>query len=445
MLASFVPTVEADDADYRIGESGRADAPGRRGRPRRARHRVRPRHRSSPTPAALDAAAGDVGRDALAGVDGVTAVGEPQSSPTARSAVLVRPRCSASDEDLPDGLADDVGATVAQVARAHPDVRGPGGRATPRSTPRSTSGSARTCTPAEGISLPITLVLMLVAFGALIAAGLPVLLAATQRRGDDRRARAAVAPGARRADRHQHDRADRHGGRRRLLAVLPQARARGAARRALHARRHRDRRRRPPATRSWCPARAVVVAMSGLFLVGDTTFDSLAVGAILVVAVAVLGSITVLPALLAKLGRWVDRPRVPLLWRLNARIGQGGLSRRILGPVVRRPVAALLAVRCSSWWRWPCRRWACGSTPPTSTRCRPRSPRCRRCATSRRRSRPRARSATVVVEAAPADAGRVATALDDLATRAVADRRLRRDPARSPWSRPTAARPCSTS
>ena len=81
--------------------------------------------------------------------------------------------------------------------------------------------------------------------------------------------------------------------------------------------------------------------MAGLFLVGDVTFNSLAVGSILVVAVAVLGSITVLPALLVKLGRWSDRPRVPLLWRLNERIGRGGISSRMLGPVLRHPVAAL--------------------------------------------------------------------------------------------------------
>ena len=83
--------------------------------------------------------------------------------------------------------------------------------------------------------------------------------------------------------------------------------------------------------------------MAGLYVIGDATFNSLATGAILVVAVAVLGSITVLPALLAKLGRWVDRPRVPLLWRLNRRIGQGGISRRLLAPVIRHPVVALLA------------------------------------------------------------------------------------------------------
>ena len=82
--------------------------------------------------------------------------------------------------------------------------------------------------------------------------------------------------------------------------------------------------------------------MTGLYVFGGATFNSLATGSILVVAIAVLGSITVLPALLAKLGRWVDRPRVPLLWRLNRRIGRGGLSGRILAPVLRRPVAALV-------------------------------------------------------------------------------------------------------
>ena len=53
---------------------------------------------------------------------------------------------------------------------------------------------------------------------------------------------------------------------------------------------------------------AVIGSMAGLFIVGGATFDSLASGAIVVVAVAVIGSVTVLPALLAKLGRWVRPP-----------------------------------------------------------------------------------------------------------------------------------------
>jgi RND superfamily putative drug exporter len=85
----------------------------------------------------------------------------------------------------------------------------------------------------------------------------------------------------------------------------------------------------------------VIVSMAGLYVSQDATFTSMATATIVVVAVAVLGSLTVLPALLAKLGHRVDRPRVPLLWRLNRRIGPGGISRRILAPVLRYPRAAL--------------------------------------------------------------------------------------------------------
>ncbi len=45
-----------------------------------------------------------------------------------------------------------------------------------------------------------------------------------------------------------------------------------------------------------------------MFLAGNALFSSFAIGTILVVAVAVLGSVTVLPATLAALGGWVDRP-----------------------------------------------------------------------------------------------------------------------------------------
>ncbi len=48
---------------------------------------------------------------------------------------------------------------------------------------------------------------------------------------------------------------------------------------------------------------AVIVSMLGLFLADDVTFASLAAGSIIVVAVAVLGSLTVLPALLVLLGQ----------------------------------------------------------------------------------------------------------------------------------------------
>jgi RND superfamily putative drug exporter len=87
----------------------------------------------------------------------------------------------------------------------------------------------------------------------------------------------------------------------------------------------------------------VIVSMGALYLVGDVVFSSLATGSVLVVLVAVVSSLTVLPALLAKLGRWVDRPRVPLLGRLSAKEGrEGRLWPVLLRPAMRHPKATLL-------------------------------------------------------------------------------------------------------
>ena len=116
--------------------------------------------------------------------------------------------------------------------------------------------------------------------------------------------------------------------------------------------------RRRPATPWWSPAIAVIISMAGLFLARDAVFSSLAVGSILVVAVAVLGSLTVLPALLAKLGRWVDRPRIPVLWRLTAqRAGKPAVLAGRAAPGAALPAgdaARLGRCRC---WRSPSRRW----------------------------------------------------------------------------------------
>lgn len=87
---------------------------------------------------------------------------------------------------------------------------------------------------------------------------------------------------------------------------------------------------------------AVIVSMAGLYLTNDGVFASLGTGSIIVVAVAMLGSLTVLPALLAKLGRRVDRPRIPLLWRLTARQGPPRVWPALLKPALRRPGVTLL-------------------------------------------------------------------------------------------------------
>ena len=89
----------------------------------------------------------------------------------------------------------------------------------------------------------------------------------------------------------------------------------------------------------------VMVAMAGMFLTGNETFASLAFATILVVAVAVLGSLTVLPAVLSRLGDNVDRLRIPLVGRLRRDDGEGRIWGAIVDRVLRRPAlsAALAA------------------------------------------------------------------------------------------------------
>jgi len=87
---------------------------------------------------------------------------------------------------------------------------------------------------------------------------------------------------------------------------------------------------------------AVILSMAGLYFAGDAVFTAMATGSIIVVSIALVSSVTVLPALLATFGRWVDRPRVPVLWRLS----NGGEPRvvpALVRPVLAHPIIALVA------------------------------------------------------------------------------------------------------
>ena len=79
----------------------------------------------------------------------------------------------------------------------------------------------------------------------------------------------------------------------------------------------------------------VLVAMAGMLVTGDKTFGSYAMATMLVVAIAVLGSLTVLPALLSRLGDGVNRVRVPVLHGLQRPNGSrvwGWVLDRVLRP-----------------------------------------------------------------------------------------------------------------
>jgi RND superfamily putative drug exporter len=86
----------------------------------------------------------------------------------------------------------------------------------------------------------------------------------------------------------------------------------------------------------------VVIALLGLFLVGVTFLRGIAVSASLAVLVVMAASVTLLPALLALLGPRVDRLRIPGLGRAR-RTGGTTLSARWSRAVQRRPWPAALA------------------------------------------------------------------------------------------------------
>jgi RND superfamily putative drug exporter len=77
--------------------------------------------------------------------------------------------------------------------------------------------------------------------------------------------------------------------------------------------------------------------MAGMLFSGDKTFISMGIGTMIVVSVAMIGSLTVLPAVLSKFGDRVEKGRIPLLGRLRRPAGEGRIWGRILTPVLRHP------------------------------------------------------------------------------------------------------------
>ena len=191
------------------------------------------------------------------------------------------------------------------------------------------------------LSLPVTIVILVIAFGALVAAGIPLLLALS----------AVMATMGLLAIPSQVWPMDENISAIVLLIGL----AVGVDYTMFYLKREREERAAGKSESAALEAAAatsgrsvlisgltVMTAMAGMFLTGDKGFGSFAMATILVVAIAVLGSLTVLPALLSWLGDRVNKARVPFLHRLQRPEG-GRAWGWILDRVLAHPLVSAIA------------------------------------------------------------------------------------------------------
>jgi RND superfamily putative drug exporter len=85
----------------------------------------------------------------------------------------------------------------------------------------------------------------------------------------------------------------------------------------------------------------VLVALCGLFLTGSKIFVGIGAATVLVVAAAVIGSLTVLPALLSLLGDRVEKGRLPIVGRFRRTDGESRAWGWVIDRTLARPVLAL--------------------------------------------------------------------------------------------------------
>jgi putative drug exporter of the RND superfamily len=223
-------------------------------------------------------------------------------------------------------------AAVANAGRASPDLRieEVGGAAIDKALDDQLGNDFQ---KAELLSLPLTLLILIAVFGALVAAGIPLMLALTS---------IIASFGLASLASHVFPQTENLQS---ILLIVGMAV--GVDYALFMLRRARDERGRGASVResvliaSATSGRAVVVsgltvavAMAGMLLAGDSTFTSLGIASMLVVATAVLGALVALPALLVLIGDRVDRVRIPFLHRLQRSEGS-----RFWGAVVPRVLA----------------------------------------------------------------------------------------------------------
>jgi uncharacterized membrane protein YdfJ with MMPL/SSD domain len=221
-------------------------------------------------------------------------------------------------------------AEISAIGAAHPGVSA--------MAVDPTSGAGNDLHRAEQLSIPITLLVLLISFGALVAAFVPVLLAAT----------AVIAAFGLLGPISQLFPLDDSVKTVVLLigmavgvdyALFYVVRSREERLLGVSTREALERTSRTSGRSVLIAGSTVAIAMAGQFIVGSDVFNGIAAGTIAVVACAVAGSVTVLPAMLQLLGPRIDRGRIPFLPQL-ATAGESRFWAGVVDRVMRRPVLA---------------------------------------------------------------------------------------------------------
>ena len=231
-------------------------------------------------------------------------------------------------------------AAAAATARAFPRVRVEefGTASATRALLNAFVGDA---SKAEYVSVPVTLIILVLAFGSVVAAGLPLLLGVT-----------AVIATLGLLGPLSHLTPVNAGQIDAVVALI--GLAVGVDYSMFYLRRKLEERRagldndsalaRAAATSGQAvliSGLTVMTAMAGMFFAGNDVFSSMALGTMTVVAIAVLGSITVLPAVIASLGDNVERGRAPFVARRRRERGESRVWTWVIDRVLRFPVVSV--------------------------------------------------------------------------------------------------------
>jgi RND superfamily putative drug exporter len=237
---------------------------------------------------------------------------------------------------LTGALPREVRSTILAAAATHPAVmiEETGDITASNARDRQTSDDLQR---AEILSVPVSLLVLLFAFGAIVAAAVPVLLALT----------AVAAAFGFLGPISQSIPVDDSV--RTVLVLIGMAvgvdyalfyvmRSREERRRGRSPHEALERTIRTSGRTVILSGTTVIIAMAAMFLIGTKVFNSLAVATISVVACAVAGSVTVLPGLLELLGERMDRGRIPFLPHLRTDQTHSRFWTAVIDRVLKRPV-----------------------------------------------------------------------------------------------------------